>query len=528
MIFLCRFLVLLVAGSWLALGGRSAIAAPLPVESVLQLHFLGTQQIAADTNSATLRSVWRLPETRALVAQTIDKLSRLPARGPTNAVSARLRPLLDDFVTSEFYLTLDAATNAQLATLEPRVLLAVRLSQDRDRLWRSNLAAVLTDLTGSRPVREPAGWLLQSTNAPKRVRCWRAHGWTFLASGTVDEISESRFADEIANSSKQAATNCWLEADINPSRLGGLFPALDSHLSPLNLRLSGFKHLHLTGSGEGGQVHTAATLDFFQPLPLPLPPWEIPTNLIHGPLTSFTAVRGIDRWLAKVPLWQKLQLAPPPDQAFVWAQTGAPFLTYAAFPMPAATNQLAQLAPRLVHDANVWLATNNVDGRFQCPTNLPGIVSVFPIIAPFLKSALVNQHDFLLGGLFPLFAGNSGSPPAEIPAATLETPGLVYCETEHTRLRMSEASFIAQWFRIVFNKPGLPVKSAAVAWLLGLDPLFGDTTTIVTRSQPAQLCFNRRSTVGFNALELCLLADWLESPQFPRGLHTFLAPPDPN
>jgi hypothetical protein len=36
----------------------------------------------------------------------------------------------------------------------------------------------------------------------------------------------------------------------------------------------------------------------------------------------------------------------------------------------------------------------------------------------------------------------------------------------------------------------------------------------------------RDATVGLNAFELHLLADWLESPQFPLGLHTFLAPAD--
>jgi len=40
------------------------------------------------------------------------------------------------------------------------------------------------------------------------------------------------------------------------------------------------------------------------------------------------------------------------------------------------------------------------------------------------------------------------------------------------------------------------------------------------------LTFARKSTLGFTALELHLLADWLESPRFPHGLHTFPAPPD--
>jgi hypothetical protein len=32
--------------------------------------------------------------------------------------------------------------------------------------------------------------------------------------------------------------------------------------------------------------------------------------------------------------------------------------------------------------------------------------------------------------------------------------------------------------------------------------------------------------MAHSALELYLLADWLEFPRFPHGLHTFPAPPD--
>ena len=65
------------------------------------------------------------------------------------------------------------------------------------------------------------------------------------------------------------------------------------------------------------------------------------------------------------------------------------------------------------------------------------------------------------------------------------------------------------------------------AFLKKSAPLQERTTTFLTRTGPAQLGVERYSTTGFNALELHLLADWLESPQFPRGSHTALAPPPP-
>ena len=275
-------------------------------------------------------------------------------------------------------------------------------------------------------------------------------------------------------------------------------------------KFSTVTRLNFTLAGAAGEVLTRGNLDLSRPLDLRLPPWEIPTNLIHQPLTSFTAVRA----------WQKLRLSPPPDQAYFWAQPGIPFQTYVAVPLPAASNQLSQLAARLVPKANLWLATNG-EGTFQWKTNLPALVWKNALmISPFLIPVVVNQHDYLLGGLYPLPAGD-----ATLPAA-LDIPNLVYYHFEQSGERIDASLFITQLFRMVFHKPQLLATTAATKWLKNVEPLMGGSTTTVTRINPQQLAFTRQSTLGFTALELQLLADWLESPQFPHGLHTFLAPPD--
>ena len=130
---------------------RTAVAAPAADNT---LHWLGLKQISADTNAAPFLKVWRLPQTTALVSQTLDKLSRWPGHGATNAASAALRPLLDDLVNSEFYLEIDTPTNSQSALRNPQLninsafrtpnsalLLAVHLPADRAKLWQANLAA---------------------------------------------------------------------------------------------------------------------------------------------------------------------------------------------------------------------------------------------------------------------------------------------------------------------------------------------------------------------------------------------------
>jgi hypothetical protein len=510
------------------LTGGQLSAAP-PTEILARLHWLGLKQISTDTNAAHFMSVWRLPQTASLTAQTLDKFSRWPGGGATNAASALLRPLLDDLVSSESYWELRALTNLQPSTaprmpsgLNPQLFLALRLPADRARLWRTNLAAALETLTGVHPVPVGDGWVLRQSHAPDRIEFSRVGEWTLVGLGQDTNDLLLEFAARIARGHAPSATNFWLEADLDLPRLAVLAPQFLS----LVTRHSSLSRLHLTATGEDGNVLTRGTLNFLHPLDLPLPPWEIPTHLIHQPLTGFTAVRGLAPWLAALPVWQKLQLAPPPDQAYFWAQEGVPFLTYFAAPLTAASNQLAQLAGRLVQNANPWLATNG-EGYFQWSTNLPGLVwNGALILSPQIKPSIVNQQDYVLGGLAPFMEGNTNPPPAEFLRAVLSPTNLVYYQSEQTGARIEDGLFINQLFRLIFHKPQLPDTSAAALWLKNVEPLLGSSTTFVTQTGAEQLTFTRKSTIGFSALELHLLADWLESPRFPHGLHTFLAPPD--
>ena len=304
-----------------------------------------------------------------------------------------------------------------------------------------------------------------------------------------------------------------------PSDAGEVGPKTIFSLTP---QLSTLNHLHFTATGENGNVLTRGTLNFSRPLESPLPPWQIPTNLIHQPLASFVAVRGLAPWLAALPAWQQLELTPPPDQAYFWALTGAPFNVYFAAPLPAASNQLSHLAARLVQNANPWLATNS-EGNFQWQTNPPALVwNGALILSPFLKPVIVNQPDYVLGGLARFVEGNTNPPPAEILRVVLGTTNLVYYHFERADRRTDDDLFVIQLFRVLFHNAQLP--PAAALWLRNLGPMLGDCTTLVTQTGAEQLSFTRTSTLGLTALELHLLADWLESPEFPRGLHTFSTP----
>ena len=475
---ICRHLILLGLGSLLLLAGVA------PAAPAVRGHWLGLDQIRADNNSTRCLAVWQLPATQTLVAQTLAKISRLPAADANPAASALLRPLLDDLIAAETCFELYTPTNSSLATRHSSLLLALRLAPDRARLWQTNLPAAFPHVTFS-----------------------RAGTWTLVALGNGANDLLPAFAAQLPGAPAQ--TNFWLTADLSQ------LPSANSHLpTPIS-------HLHLSLTGEAGELRTRATLDFAQPLNLTLTPWLIPTNLLCAGITSFTAARGLAPWLAGWPVWQKLQLTPAPDQAYLWSIAGVPFQTYLAAPLPNATNQLTRLAARAVAEANPWLAAH-AEGNFQTQAHPPGLVwNNAMFINPYLVPARAHQQEYLFGGLYAQGSGDPDPAFAAVLRSVLQTPELVYYHTEQADVRVEDYLFITQLFRMVFHQPQLPVDAAGTDWLKKIEPLLGGNTTFLTRTGPAQLTFSRVSTLGLTALELHFLADWLESPTFPRGLHTF-------
>jgi hypothetical protein len=79
---------------------------------------------------------------------------------------------------------------------------------------------------------------------------------------------------------------------------------------------------------------------------------------------------------------------------------------------------------------------------------------------------------------------------------------------------------MGQFLRFVSLRQQMGEESVSVQWLKVAPAKLGNCGTSVTLTSPKQLSFVRRSSLGFTAFELSLLADWLESPDFPRGFHS--------
>ena len=225
-------------------------------------------------------------------------------------------------------------SNVRQATNQPgELVFAIQLNEERARLWQTNLAALLESLTGSRAVAVPGrsnGWQLQFTgpritghgppsHPSPEASSWRgpANGrwwaWRQGATSFLDEVLALIREDAVALA--EPPKDFWLFADVDLRRVASALSLgwdLPAELPKMTLGVT----------GDGQTVRTRGQLNFAKPLPFELEPWNIPTNLIHEPLVSFTAIQGIRPWLSSSKLWQGLQLGAPPNQLYLWAQNG--------------------------------------------------------------------------------------------------------------------------------------------------------------------------------------------------------------
>jgi hypothetical protein len=517
----------------LASGCKSSEANPAPAPSpaaatpvlpvmkpVVRLHWIGKAQLASQTNAAVLVRVWNRPESSRLETQTLDKLARVPwagSSGDTNpaAISpALLRPLLDDLVAHEFYFGINQAANGFREWV-----VAVRLNDARAGLWETNLAAALKAMTGIRP--KPSlrahGWSLTRREKPGLIELVRAGEWTIVGAATDRNALLEDFLARLQNGRgpfELSGTNSLVEAEVNLAE----FSKCGSCPEPL-------PKIHLVLNGEGENVISRGRLEFPQPLSLDLPAWTIPTNLIHDPLASLTAIRGIGRWLERLPAWKSLGFGPPPNQICFWALQGAPMQTYFAAPLPDASNRVSRAADLVLKRSGGWLAEHELAGFRKSQNNAGLEWTGMPLLSPFFRSTNANDSEFVLGGCF---VESPGSPvAAEMFPSDFNQTNLVSYDWELTGTRVEQWLYISQFVRAVAKRPQLRPESAGLVWFKAMSEILGPSVSKMTWSGPDRLSLARKSELGLTAIELLLLVEWLESPQFPRSLHTLAAPPEP-
>ena len=199
-IFIFLGALLLISGSI-----SQSLAASVTNPPAARIHWLGLKQITSDTNAAQFMKIWQLPETTALVNQTLDKLSRQAAPVTNSPAFKALRPLLNDLVDSEFYLEIYTSTNlpnSQLPSPISQFSLALRLPAARAGLWQTNFAAALQQLTGTNTVTitnaNAAGWTIPPSSALPQIEFIRANDWTLIGVGLTDGLAKSELAIQLS------------------------------------------------------------------------------------------------------------------------------------------------------------------------------------------------------------------------------------------------------------------------------------------------------------------------------------------
>ena len=517
-------------------GGPERPKPATPVaETVARLHWLGARRLATETNATYFMGLWSLPESQRLKEQTLDKFALFLAGVPiptfnsvepltnfqslvTNStLASSLRPLLGDLLEEEGCLEIRRVPGQPVD-----LALALRLGDERAALWETNLAAALGLVAGAHPLPAEAGlrgWQWSPTNylSLSRVADWTVIG---LAPSPATPLARDfQVRVQLAHTPfRAAALDLWLEAEFET---GPLAQALGVDWTPP----AGWPKVLLALKGDGLNARTIGQLNFPQPLAMELEPWTLPTNYVQGALSSFLSVRGLKPWLESNPAWKRLEAGVAPNQFFSWGLVGVPAQTTFALPDASASNLVSRLTDlALLNNTNLFGASDIA--RFKRSQTADGLEwKGLGYLSPFLHSAGTNGDSMVLGGFFPL--GALSSPiPAEL-FKLLSDTNLVAYDWDVTGTRIEQLVYIIQFLRFVTHHDQLPGDSAGLKWMRAAAPKLGNCASVLNRTGPASFAFIRKSTIGLSAIEMHWLADWLESPRFPRGLYSLVTPAPP-
>ncbi|MEK7684334.1 MAG: hypothetical protein AAB466_02800 [Verrucomicrobiota bacterium] len=507
---------LILVGLVLSAVCRKSPAASPPVPEVLvRFHFVGAEQLNANTNLATLKGIWSLPPTVELRGKALQKLSAFAGElltnrmGLTNPLGAArlINPLLEDLLQAETHLEIRRSSHEAAEWT-----LALQLQQERAQLWQNNLSNLMALCQAGTPIQTTldgfSGWEAKLPRETNVLRCLRLGQWTLLVFGPERLRTNYGVFPELKTKGRPLplAKDYFLEAEADFPRLAQGLPASPATEWP---------QTHLLLSAKGDHLRSEMKLRFAKKGNWPLEKWQIPTNTIRDPLVSFTAGQGVGPWLSQLELLKPLELNPAPNQFFAWAQAYSAFHVYGAMPVSDATSVLNHFTKVLLPKINTNLQERAV-GELVRLTNQPGVFwRGLPIIVPFVHPSPEPGGHFIYGGIFPAPVGTN-LPPPELFAEFASRTNLLYYDWEITQARLAQLRPLFKLLSIVTSKPFQNTNSLAEKWLGEIEPSLGNTTTEISVTSPQELTLVRKSHLGLTGVELIALAHWAESPDFPR------------
>lgn len=488
--------------------------------TVLRCHWMGKNALGVAANAYSFMQMWELPESKQLEVQFLSRLA-MSIGGPADngnvpLASSTLAALMDDVLKRESFLEIRLSTNKTI-----QFVLAIRMDYARADVWYGSLASVISSTRGVFPANKSNGWVALDPKTQSTIEFTSVGDWALIgvASGSNPLLEETKQRIyQVGTPAVFKANKAWLEIDAESGWLARQL-GLNLEAKPEMPRVS------LSVSGNGAQVITSGELFFEKPLNLPLEPWTFPRDMVQGEVVGFGAARGFGSFLQGTRVWKELEVRTAPNQLFTWTETADPLLRQKiAVPLDHATQLTDTLGKKFAPRATAWL-TSHATGRVETWSDAPGIIWTYlPVISPYL---LATNDSLIIGGMLPnpppstnTLIGIYPRPSLDELLATLNRQtNLVAFEWETTGERAESIHVLGQVLRVIMRHPQMPPDTASSQWLQSIRLRLGNTTTLVTLVAPNRLAYERKSTVGFNALELHALADWMESPTFPHGFY---------
>jgi len=245
-------------------------------------------------------------------------------------------------------------------------------------------------------------------------------------------------------------------------------------------------------------------------------PWKsdprlIPKDLMHGQIISFVTGQNVAAFLNVNPVLGQLGDNPLTNQFYCWALDQMPLLNYVAWPVADATNALQKLSKEAPAALNPALKRFNGTELVWQPKADKLILENMGLFAPALEAVQNKDGQFLLLFGFPVSSKNKAPPDALLGQLQGRT-NLVYYDWEVTGRRLSEWQILG---KMISNRSGATGSDAVAAkfaesqFINNLTGLVGNSVTEITRVTPNELAIERNAPIGFTAVELVLLADWL-------------------
>lgn len=481
---------------------------------ILRAHFIGSEQLFAAPDAAKLKEAWTRPSAAALRDELLTRTALLPSfwLGETlpkgaPAQAGLFRPLLEDALAHETYLDCTAA---------PDLLLAVKVSEERARVWQTNLWQALVNWKLGQPaalkLATAAGFELKTAGLPGAFRCLRAGEWIVVSAGSASAREAALLANIKSSGRPAKPTGAWLDGEANLARFDGWLPVL-SHFE--NLPVARFSL-----SNRADFVRTHATLTFPKSHGWKPEPWIIPSNQIHDPLVSFLAVRGMAPLFEAYKPLASLGYKPVPNQIIGWGYNALPFQFNYATPSRNVRQQLQPLTPRvatLIHGPQL----NDYTGNIAWDTNAQRIIwRGLPLAMPHVAPLRDSGNDFLLLAGFPAMRPTN-SPPPGLYQAFMGRNDLVAFDFEITGSRLPHWRQYYQLAELTSRRPLTATNTPVQRWLMDLqtwlekNPQSAESVSELRSSSASQMVLVRKSVTGLSAGELVTLGRWLESTNFP-------------